>query len=97
MTGAEELINMQIEITRNISAMKNNCLVEVMRQVLKREPTKEDAPLFTICIQQGNMNTELIMYDGECLGALILSFDNPSEIGGASFNYSFNPEIKTFR
>lgn len=68
---------------------------EVLRQILKREPTIEDAKDITLAINPKYPNQELIAYKGNTLGRIIKGYDNADFIMN-TFKWTFEP-IPTFK
>ena len=87
------LPNMMAQITKQMMEAEENCLKEVLRQLLKREPTVEDAKDLQRYQKEGYFDKYYLAYKGLKLGTVFMNYN----IEGGKMGVEFVPfETKDF-
>lgn len=85
----KDLMSFQDSLMLQMAAKQDDFYKEVLRQVLKREPTIEDAKDITLAIHPDYPNQELIAYKNIPIGRIIKGWD--VGVITNSFKWTFEP------
>lgn len=87
------LTDMMAQITKNFAEAEEKVIKDVLRQLLKREPTLEDAKDLHRFQQEGEFDKYYLAYKGLKLGTVYRN----TNIGGGKMGVEFVPfEMKDF-
>lgn len=87
------LTDMMAQITKNFAEAEENVIKEVLRQILKREPTLEDAKDLERFQQEGEFDKYYLAYKNLKLGKVYRNYN----IEGGKMGVKFVPfEMKDF-
>lgn len=85
--------DMMTEITKQMAEAEENCIKEVLRQLLQREPTLEDAKDLHKFQREGEFDKYYLAYKNLKLGTVYRNFN----LEGGKMEFNFIPfEIKDF-
>jgi hypothetical protein len=85
----KDLMSFQDSVMLQMAAKQDEFYKEVLRQIIKREPTIEDAKDITLATHPDYPNQELIAYKDQPIGRIIKGWD----VGNytTSFKWTFEP------
>jgi hypothetical protein len=90
----KDLMSFQDSLCLQMAAKEDEFYKEVIRQIIQREPTIEDARDITLALHPDYPNQELIAYKGVPIGRIIKGWDIGVVTNSFKWTFEPNPTFK---